>query len=241
MAARTAISPGELVKQHLASALKQAIMDGRLAPGQRVIEGKWASEFGSAQASVREAINLLISEGFLVKDAGRSARVVDYREQDVARIYEVRAALEGLAARLAADSGADLVHMEAAYDRMSHAAKLGDMPVLIESDLRFHVALAEASGNPVLVESLHRLISPLFAFILVSVLKSAQGPAAWAGDLPRHRRMIEIIGEGNGVLAQQYVQHAVGRFVASAYSVWENIGGSVEAHAKGEHRRKSKP
>ena len=52
-----------------------------------------------AQASVREAINLLITEGFLVRDAGRSARIVNYREQDVVRhIYEVRAAIEGLAA-----------------------------------------------------------------------------------------------------------------------------------------------
>jgi DNA-binding GntR family transcriptional regulator len=236
----TGIASGELVKQHLASALKQAIMTGRLAPGERVIEGKWALEFRAAQASVREAINLLISEGFLVKDAGRSARVVNYREQDIARIYEVRGALEGLAARLAAEGGADLAPMDASYERMRAAAEASDMKALIESDLEFHIALAEASDNSVLIDSLRRLLTPLFAFILVSVLKSAQGPAAWEGDLPRHRRIIDIIREGNGTLAQNYVQHSVGRFVASAYSVWGNIGGSVEAHAKGEHRRNAK-
>src|SRR5215471_7455847 len=90
--------PGALLKEHLAARLKQAITSRRLAPGERVIEGKWAKEFGAAQASVREAINLLIAEGFLVKDAGRSARVVNYREQDIVHIYEVRAAMEGLAA-----------------------------------------------------------------------------------------------------------------------------------------------
>src|ERR1700688_4537807 len=97
-----------LIKENLASALKQTIMDGGLARGQRVIEGRWAKEFGSAQASVREAINLLIAEGFLVKDAGRSARVVNYREPDVTQLYEVRAALEGLAAELACFHQADL-------------------------------------------------------------------------------------------------------------------------------------
>ncbi len=64
---------GSLVKEHLAGQLKDAIVQGRLSPGQRVVEGAWAREFGVAQASVREAINLLITEGFLVKSAGRSA------------------------------------------------------------------------------------------------------------------------------------------------------------------------
>jgi DNA-binding GntR family transcriptional regulator len=239
-ASTTGISHGELVKQHLAAALKQAIMSGRLAPGQRVIEGKWATEFGTAQASVREAINLLISEGFLVKKAGRSARVVSYREQDVPRIYEVRGALEGLAGRLATESGADLAGMEAAYQKMKRAAAACDMTALIESDLQFHIALAEASGNPVLIDSLRRILSPLFAFILTRVLQSAQGPDAWAGDLPRHRQMIDVIREGNGALAQVYVQHCIGRFGVAAYRVWENIGGSVEAHVKGDRRLKAK-
>jgi DNA-binding GntR family transcriptional regulator len=52
----------------------------------------WPQEFSVAQASVREAINLLIT-AFLVKDAGRSPRVVNYREQGVRHIYEVRAAI----------------------------------------------------------------------------------------------------------------------------------------------------
>lgn len=59
------------------------------------METVWPQEFSVAQASVREAINLLITEGVPVKDAGRSARVVNYREQDVRRIYEVRGLSKG--------------------------------------------------------------------------------------------------------------------------------------------------
>src|SRR5450755_3817002 len=98
-------SHGVLLKEQLASALKQVIVTGRLHAGQRVVETVWPQEFSAAQASVREAINLLITEGFLVKDAGRSARVVNYRELDVAHIYEVRAAMEGLAAKSACANG----------------------------------------------------------------------------------------------------------------------------------------
>src|SRR5580692_12491353 len=86
----------QLIKQSLAENLKQEIIKGRLAPGQRIVEGFWAKKFGVAQTSVREAINLLISEGFATKASGRSARVTSYSEADIAQIYELRGALEGL-------------------------------------------------------------------------------------------------------------------------------------------------
>ena len=84
------------------------------------IEGKWALELGAAQASIREAINLLMTEGFLVKDAGRSARVVQYSEQDIAHIYEVRSAIEGLAAQLACAPGVDVLPLQRAQLRVRH-------------------------------------------------------------------------------------------------------------------------
>ena len=106
-----------MLKAELAGFLKHSILSGRLLPGERVVEGTWAREAGVAQASVREAINLLITEGFLVKDAGRSARVPRYTQSDIDRIYQVRGALEALATRLAAEVRADLTAAEEALDR----------------------------------------------------------------------------------------------------------------------------
>ena len=214
------LGTGSLVKENLAASLRSAITEGRLLPGQRVIEGKWAREFGAAQASVREAINLLVSEGFVVKDAGRSARVVRYTEQDVQQIYQARTALEGMAAFLACQRRTDLQSLEAVVDQMETAMKSGDMRMLVKSDLRFHLGIAEASGNPLLADLIRRLVSPLFAFVLLRVLKSNQGLGAWSEQLPPHRRMIEVIHEGNPNLAQQYVQHAIMRFAGSAHGLW---------------------
>lgn len=227
-----------LLKEHLASALKQAIMEGRLAPGQRVIEGKWAKQFRAAQASVREAINLLIAEGFLVKDAGRSARVVNYREQDIAHIYEVRAAIEGMAAQLVCIRGSDISAVEAALDRMVAATAKRDMKELIQSDLDFHIALTEAPGNPLLADLGRKLLFPLFAFIQIRVLSSGQGPEAWTDDMQYHRWMLQVIREGNPSLASQFVQQCIGRFAAAAYEVWENVAGSVEAHNRDQRVRR---
>lgn len=215
-----ALGAGSLVKENLAASLKSAITEGRLLPGQRVVEGKWARDFGAAQASVREAINLLISEGFVVKDAGRSARVVRYTEQDVQQIDEVRMALEGRAAFLACRQRADLRSVEAAVDGMAAAMKSSDLRMLIESDLRFHLGLAEASGNPLLTDLVRHLISPLFAFVLLRMLKSHQGPGVWSEQLPPHRHLIGMIREGDPALAQQYAQHAIARFADSAHGLW---------------------
>ncbi len=223
-----------LLKENLAAALKQAIVDGRLIPGHRVVEGRWAKEFGVAQASVREAINLLIAEGFLIKDAGRSARVVIYQEKDVADIYEVRAAMEGLAAQLACSNRADLSQVEAALEAMSAAVEKRAMKTLIQSDLEFHLGLMQAAGNPLLAEIGRKLLFPLFAFIQMKVLSSRQGPEPWRADLQYHRLILQVLREGNPALSNEFVQHCIKRFAVSAYGVWENVGGSVEAHHKGQ-------
>jgi DNA-binding GntR family transcriptional regulator len=211
---------GELVKEQLARGIKDAIVAGSLSPGERVIEAVWAREFGVAQASVREAINLLITEGFLVKSAGRSARVTRYTQEDVERIYQVRGALEGLAAQLACASQADLAPLEAALARMEAAATGGSVKELIEADLAFHLALADASGNAPLIEMLGRLLRPLFAFVLLRTIERQKTASGWVPSIARHREIINIIREDNPALAGQFVQHLVGRFVASAQAVW---------------------
>jgi DNA-binding GntR family transcriptional regulator len=173
-----------------------------------------------AQASVREAINLLILEGFLVKSAGRSARVPQYTQEDIVRIYEVRGALEGLAAQLAAAIRADLAPMESALARMEAAQAKGEVKELVESDLAFHLALAEVSGNPLLGDMLARLLRPLFSFVLLRMMETQENTLSWLPDLPRHRETIYMIRESDPTLAGQFVQHCVSRFVVSAMAAW---------------------
>jgi DNA-binding GntR family transcriptional regulator len=229
--------PSSLLKEHLATELKQIILKGGLRPGERVIEGKWAKTFGVAQASVREAINLLMAEGFLVKDAGRSARVVNYREQDIARIYEVRSAIEGLAAELSCSKRADLAHIESALDCMIESAAKGDMKGLIQSDLRFHVCLLDAAGNPLVADIGRKLLFPLFAFMEMRVISTARRTEAWSNDLQYHRNIVSIIREGDPSLAGQYVQHCLKQFATSAYQVWAHRAGTDKARTSNREGR----
>src|ERR1700733_7868164 len=112
-----------LVKSALANRLRDEISSGALPPGVRIIEGTWGRKLGVAQGSIREAINLLAQEGFVTKISGRSARVVSLNEQDVLHLYELRGAIEGLAARLAAARHADIAKLQEIVEAMRRASK----------------------------------------------------------------------------------------------------------------------
>src|SRR5258707_15096957 len=116
-------SADSLVKSALANRLRDEISSGALLPGVRIIEGTWGRKLGVAQGSIREAINLLAQEGFVTKVSGRSARVVSLNEQDVVQLYELRGAMEGLAARLAAARHADVAILQEAVDAMRRASR----------------------------------------------------------------------------------------------------------------------
>jgi DNA-binding GntR family transcriptional regulator len=218
-AAQLEASP--LVKHTLATQLREEIMQGHLAPGQRIVEGYWARRFGVAQTSVREAINLLIAEGFVTKASGRSARVTSYSDADIAQIYELRGALEGLAARLAVERKSDLRPLEATLKEMRATTKRGDIRKLIEADLKFHLSLCELCGNRFLYSQMRTLLVPLFAFVSMRVIQSHQTAQAWASDLERHKRMLELIREGDPCAAEFAVRATMQQFGARAYAIWQ--------------------
>lgn len=217
-----------LIKDQLSNQLRAEILNGSLKPGQRIVEGKWAAKFGVAQASIREALNLLAKAGFVTKAPGRSARVIHLSEKDVGHIYQLRGALEGLAARLAAQSLRDLSVLQAAIDRMRESAATGDREGLIDSDLHFHLALCELSHNPYLIEHARPLLVPLFAFVRMRVSISGQSTSAWEKDLEAHQKIIDLIREGESEVAEQYVKRAMERFARTAYDYWEKR----EVHAR---------
>jgi DNA-binding GntR family transcriptional regulator len=221
MAALPSHTVERLVKHDLADRLRTEIMKGNLRPGERIVEGKWGLRFGVAQGSIREAINILALEGFVTKRSGRSARVVHFSEQDVVQIYQVRGAVEGLAARLAALAGADLSMLQAAVDGMREASAAGHRDALLDCDLQFHLHMCEASGNPFLIEQARRILLPFFAFVRMRVTVSQQETAVWSKDLEAHQRIIDLIREGEGEIAEQYVKRAMERFARTAYDNWE--------------------
>jgi DNA-binding GntR family transcriptional regulator len=187
----------------------------------RIIEPKWALKFGVAQGSIREAIHILAQDGFVTKESGRSARVIHLSEEDVAKLYELRGAIEGSAARLAAAAQPDLTALQATVDAMRQSAIAGSFDGLLDSDLRFHLELCKISGNTYLLEHARRILLPFFAFVRMRVAASGQETSAWDKDLEAHQRIILLLREGEGEVAELYVKKAMARFSKTAYDNWE--------------------
>jgi DNA-binding GntR family transcriptional regulator len=221
MLAPSALPTDGLVKNNLAERLRAEIISGSLPPGPRIVEGKWAPRFGVAQGSIREAINLLARDGFVTKASGRSARVIHLSEQAVTQLYELRGAIEGLAARLAVSAHSNLSVLQAAVDAMRQAARSGNCESLLDGDLRFHLELCEISRNPFVLEHARRILLPFFAFVRMRVTASGQQTSAWDKDLEAHQRIVDLLREGEGEVAEQYVKKAMARFAQTAYDNWE--------------------
>ena len=210
-----------LVKDNLAALLREEFISGRLAPGEKIVEGKWAAKLGISQTSIREAINILAAEGFVQKGSGRTARVTQLTHQDIAHSYEVRAVLEGYAARVVAQKQPDLSDLEQVLADMRSANDCNNLREFYERDLRFHLLLAEKTGNQMLEQAIKRIIVPLFAFVVIRVHGARNAPEQWTRSLDQHKRIIEAVRTGDPVFAQHLVSNTINTFFAETTHVVE--------------------
>ena len=90
--------PRGLLKEHCC-AFREEILVGRIAPGEKIVEADGHASMESRKFDP-EALNILTAEGFVTKGHGRSARVLKLADPDIIHIYQLRGALEGLAARI---------------------------------------------------------------------------------------------------------------------------------------------
>lgn len=135
--------------------LRQAIVTGAIAPGERLLQVELAARLGVSRIPLREALRSLHAEGLVSIEPNRGAVCRPLEPKDVSDLYGVRLALEALSARGAAERFVDVrgpteerrtVALEAAGQR--------DFATMIRLDVGFHAALAEASGNAHLARTL---------------------------------------------------------------------------------------
>ncbi len=176
-------------------ALRDAIISKRLPPGERVAEAGLAQQLRVSKTPVREALLRLQAIGLIEADGGRGGRIVRPSADSIRDTYEVRGALETLAARLATERATQaqrgrLVQLAAAS---LAAARDGDVDGFRRHDEAFHDLLAAATANPYLV----RLIGN--AYTLTGALRQRDVPSA--GDsvdcAEGHVRIAEAVARGD--------------------------------------------
>jgi DNA-binding GntR family transcriptional regulator len=143
-----------LVEQ-VVNAIVSEIVDGELPANTRLIQDELARAYGVSRQPVQQALLLLRDRGMVREAPGRGLIVSPLDVGFVRNLYEIRAMLDGLAARLAAESGAERAKIEGpAFLELGRAAvESGSLHDQIEADMQFHAFLNELSGNPLIGET----------------------------------------------------------------------------------------
>ena len=148
------ISPIQLVPDltdQVYQRLLNAICEGDLAPGARLTQEDLAATFNVSRQPVLQALRMLKKDGFVVDAGRRGLMVLPLGAQSISHIYEVRSALDGLAARQAALSKTRIDLSVVAEGRK--AVKGSRIGAMIDADMRFHNLIYSASGNSLIAES----------------------------------------------------------------------------------------
>jgi DNA-binding GntR family transcriptional regulator len=151
-------------------AVREQILSGELAPGERLTEQGIAEQMGTSAGPVREAFAKLAAEGLLISLPHRGTFVSSVSTEEARAAYDVRAILEPYAAEcfLARMDDGDLQALEAMLDDYRAAAAKHDYPAMIPIDMRFHGYLFAHSGNPTLAVIWPQLEVTIRKFIVVA-------------------------------------------------------------------------
>ncbi|HSV55263.1 MAG TPA: GntR family transcriptional regulator [Burkholderiaceae bacterium] len=153
--------PAQLVKLEAAPdlvdqvyrALLDAISEGSLAPGRRITQEEIAEQLAVSRQPVLQALRLLKKDGFVLDAPGRGLLVAPLDAEWTGKIYQVRSALDALAARLAAGYRYRMDPKLIAQGRKAASGK--NIKAMIDADMAFHTAIYAASRNPLIEQSAH--------------------------------------------------------------------------------------
>src|SRR4051812_10615382 len=153
---------GEPLSAIVLRTLREAIIDGRLAPGEAVVEAQLSRQLGVSRAPLREALSSLENEGLIVSVPWRGAFVAPLTERGVTELQAFRRLLEVFAAEQVLEQGTvDIASLDELVSEMERCAETGDLDCMNEADVRFHTRIVELSGNDLLLDVWRSYVAPI--------------------------------------------------------------------------------
>lgn len=199
-------------------ALLGAICSGELAPGERLTQEDIAQRLAVSRQPVLQALRLLKKDGFVHDAPGRGVLVAPLDADWMRKVYQVRGALDALAARLAA--GQRFRIDPKLVERGRRAARGRSVEAMIDADLAFHEAIYEASGNPLIGQSAGQHWRHLRRAMGAVLQAKPQRESLWdeheaiaaaiaAGDADRAARLSEAhVAQASDSLARRLAERA---------------------------------
>ena len=203
-------TPDPAPVQPLFDRLREAIIEGELAPGSRLAEVELARSHGVARSTVREALARLAGRGLVTTRRNAGARVCDVSADDLRQLYELRECLEGMACRLAARHMSDaaiasLRDLLAAQE--DELARRRDTAYIQgEYDLDFHCRLAAGSGNAKLERELDgELYDKLRLYRRQYGMVGPRARPAWR----EHQQIVDAIADRDPEMAEMLMRRHI--------------------------------
>ena len=196
--------------ERVVNAIVSEIVDGELPSNSRLIQDELARAYGVSRQPVQQALLLLRDRGLVREAPGRGLIVAPIDPDFVRKLYEVRAMLDGLAARLAAERGSARAKIEGpAYLEMGRAAVAsGSLNEQIEADMKFHAFINELSENSLIGET----TAPHWPYlrrVMGEVLRDdVQMPQTILGE---HVAILDAIIAGDGARAETLSREHISR------------------------------
>jgi DNA-binding GntR family transcriptional regulator len=195
--------------ERLFDVMRTHIIEGRFAPGQRLVEADLTEQFKISRGPLREAVRRLAAEGLVDITHNRGARVKRLDHEEVLALYEVREVMEGLAAKLAAEraNAGERREIKAAFDDMGKALKANNIRGYIGLNSSFHALIMKAARNAPLEAAITRLQTPVLRVQFESMMTMEVVKESYI----EHRNITDAIITKNGTLAEHHMRHHIGR------------------------------
>ena len=187
--------------------LRESILFGRFAPGERIVEAELARELGISRGPVREALALLEKDGIVVNVPRKGKFVLGFDAKLVDEIYSLRNVLEPYAAQLVIDSMTEekRAALEDALRQIEAAADAGDVLLLAQKDIEFHNRLYELADHELLRQAWNENIAGKLRMLL-NITTRTHEPLIDTGS--NHRILVDVIVAKDRRKARQLImQH----------------------------------
>lgn len=202
---RQTIETQKTLRAQIVDSLKEAIATGRLKPGEKISETKLSEDLGISRTPLREAIQTLEAEGFLKVIPRKGAVVSDFSRKDIEDIYDIKATLEGLAARLATEdlTKAKIQKLENINGQLKALTLKGESSVgrFFKLHNEFHDIFLQAGNNDRLYQLNCHLMDPFKRFRLSSLAM----PGRFEESVKAHDEIIEAFKAKDAKKAESLV------------------------------------
>ena len=187
--------------------LREAIVEGRLKPGQRLMEVQLVEQLGVSRTPVREAIRKLELEGLVVMVPRKGAYVANISVKDLMDVLEIRASLEGLGASLAAErrNDEDIKNLAALEVEFEEAVRTQNIDMLLKKDIEFHECIFKSTNN----KKLHQLINSLWEQVYRFRVTYISDYDSTVNIIEEHKMILDAIKRRDNKLAKKYAMEHI--------------------------------